>query len=487
MSWRRRDCLLAGLAAGGLLAVDGLGIARPRALELRLPDPLPPAGRTISLEHHLAARLGWGPSPEDRRELARLGAQAWLAQQLDPERQDGWSVRWALRGATTITLQPPALYEFDPQVLAQDLASAQVQRAATSRRPVFERLAGFWADHFSIDLGKDACRWLLPDHLEQAIRPHVLGSFASMLRAVLTSPAMLWYLDGQRNRAGPGQIANENHARELLELHTLGIDGGYSQQDVAMVARCLSGWSLGPRAHGAPGLVHFDPQSHDQGAKRVLGQELPASGGAQDLDRLVALLVAHPATAHHLARKLCATFISDEPPPAAVAAVADRFRSSHGDLAACLRTLVAREELRGEGRWAPVRGAKLRTPQGYQFAALRMLGCTSDGGAALSTYLVALGQAPYRCPTPDGYGEKPQRWRDGLWWRWRFAADLAAGRIPGTSCDAPALCRDLGGVSGVLGHRWGRQPSPQEAGAATGLDPQQLIAFGLAAPGFQYC
>ena len=374
------------------------------------------------------------------------------------------------------------LYEFKDKVLLDDLTRATLFRAVLSERQLFEVMVNFWSDHFNIDPSKAEAKWLKAADDRDVIRAHALGNFRALLRASAVSPAMLWYLDGRVNRVTKaGEKANENYARELLELHTLGVHGGYTQQDVMEVARCLTGWTVRDRKKLFKGRVEFNARQHDDGAKRVLGQEIPAGLGALDLDRVLEIVVAHPSTAKHVAWKLCRRFIADEPPEAAVAATAQAFAASRGDIPATLRALFATEEFRAPA----VRGAKFKRPFHFVVSALRATNAETDAARPLVDYLLRMGHAPFRYSTPDGYPEEATHWQSTLLWRWNFSTALAANRIKGTRLDADALRARLGGDEALMATLLGRLPAAGERAAyrEAGSD----LAVLLAAPAFQRC
>lgn len=457
-----------------------------------------PSGAEPDLVEHVLARCTFGPRGGDRQALRRLGATeaeavaAWLERQLAPRSLDDGAAQHVLRRFASLEQPAGELYEFKPQVLRQDLASAAVLAATLSERQLFEVMVEFWSDHFNVDLGKGECAWLKAWDDREVVRAHALGRFRELLQASALSPAMLWYLDGRLNRrSGPAERPNENYARELLELHTLGVDGGYTQRDVMEVARCLTGWTVRPKGGFHKGRVEFRAAQHDDGEKLVLGVSIPAGQGRADLLRVLDIVAAHPATARHLAHKLCARFLADDPPRAAVEAVASAFRASSGDLRATLRALFACPEFTGgagEPELLRLRRAKLKRPFHYLVSALRATGAESDGGAPLTDFLVAMGQAPFQCPTPDGYPAEAQAWTGTLLWRWRFAAALAGNEIPGTRLDAERLLGRAGGDPGLMSHLLGRRARPEEQAAYRRVGSgRQGLALILASPAFQRC
>jgi uncharacterized protein (DUF1800 family) len=229
------------------------------------------------------------------------------------------------------------------QLIAYDLSEGKLARAIFSSRQLEEQLADFWYNHFNVYLDKGADRFLVPSYEREAIRPHLLGRFRDLLEATAQSPAMLFYLDNwqsvgpdtQRRPAKakrPARGLNENYARELMELHTLGVDGGYTQKDVTEVARCFTGWTI--RAPQQGGDFFYNDRVHDKGEKTVLGVRIPAGGGRDDAEKVLDILAAHPSTAHFVSRKLAQRFVADDPPPQMIEKMAKKFHDSHGDLLA---------------------------------------------------------------------------------------------------------------------------------------------------------
>jgi uncharacterized protein (DUF1800 family) len=343
----------------------------------------------------------------------------------------------------------------------------------------------FWTDHFNIDISKGDCAWLKVADDRNVIRQHCLGRFADLLRASALSPAMLWYLDGRVNRRSkPEDSPNENYARELLELHTLGVHGGYSQRDVMEVARSLTGWTVRPKSGFRKGAVEFEPGQHDNDEKTVLGRRIPAGGGQGDLEQVLELVAHHPSTARHIAWKLCRRFVADDPPEPAVVAVARAFKDNDGDIRATLRAIFAR----GEFRCDRLRGAKLKRPFHFLVSALRALDATTDVPPPLLELLTSMGRAPFQYPTPDGYPTDSSSWRNTLVWRWKLAALLSDNRIPGTRVDLEDLRRRAGSDGELIAHLLGRKATRVERDAWKGIGggPRGL-ALALASPAFQRC
>lgn len=452
MSLRRRSLLQAGL--GLATTIPWLG----RAETL-------PADDAQAL--HLLNRLAFGPGPGDLGRLQQQGFDAWIDEQLHPERLPlpaGLAQQLdalplarasqrdrvnAYREAAKEVKQDPENGKSERREMlkleALQAGEARLWRALQSPRQLEEVMVDFWFNHFNIFQGKGLDRVLVDLYEREAIRPHVLGRFRDLLGATAHHPAMLFYLDnwmsvapGFRPRHGGGQNApsglNENYARELMELHTLGVDGGYTQADVTELARMLTGWTFNLRSRGS-NLFVFDAERHDQGDKNWLGQHVGNSGqseGEWALDQLS----RHPATARHVGYKLAQYFVADEPPPALVQRLAQSFQSSAGDIRSVLRTLFSSAEFRDPAQ----HGSKFKTPYRYVLSALRATGVPVRNVRPLLGALNQLGMPLYGCLTPDGYKNTEAAWLnpEAITRRVNFATALASGRVPlARPVDAP--------------------------------------------------
>src|SRR5882724_9218553 len=339
---------------------------------------------------------------------------------------------------------PPAK---NPQQVVIELQRAELLRAVYSNRQLYESVVNFWENHFSIFSQKDSDRLLLTSFDRDTIRPFAMGRFRDLLGATAHSPAMLFYLDNWRSSvarpypatktkpAGVDGGLNENYARELMELHTLGVDGGYSQKDVQEVARCFSGWTiLKPNEEG---VFLYRPGLHDNGEKIVLGHKIPAGGGLADGERVLDILATQPATAHFIATKLARRFISDDPPPSLIDRAAAVFLKTDGSIRETLRSIVTAPEF-----FSPVTyRAKVRSPFEYVAAAMRALEAESDGDRPVLDAIGRMGQPVFGRITPDGYADRADQWlaSGAMVARFNFASALAANRIKGTKIDLGLL------------------------------------------------
>lgn len=402
----------------------------------------------------------------DRVDLARLFAD----QQRERQREAASAPR------DTLAEQRPSPFEQRSRRLAAELQELAVVRAALSERQLYEVMVDFWTNHFNVYAAKGADRFLMPEYVERVIRPRALGRFEDLLAATAQSPAMLFYLDNwqsvvpgaepparARLRARPlfgrgpalprpreplesdamrqraqqrmPQGINENYARELLELHTVGVDGGYSQQDVINVARILTGWSIRPPQQG--GSFEFHDWAHDYGEKVVMGVKFPSGHGMDEGRRLLTRLANHPATMHHVSRQLCERFVNDQPPDGCVDDAVAAWTRSHGEIREVLHAIVTSPDF-----WAPANvRAKTKTPLEFVVSAARALGADPDTTLRLAQVVARLGEPLYLHVAPDGYPETEAAWMNSgaLLDRMNTAVALAAGRLPGASLTLDSL------------------------------------------------
>ena len=438
---------------------------------------------------HALNRLAYGPRPGEVDRVATAGVMVWIEQQLTPERiaddalrarekqfallrydADELAARYQDVRRERLQRQRQAGDDSAAMRMARDpdgaiaqqrrlgaeLQQIAVVRAALAERQLYEVMVDFWTNHFNVFYAKGQDRFLLPSYIEETIRPHALGRFEDLLIATAQSPAMLVYLDnvqsvtpgsrppippramGRMNAEQRAQLEqrmprglNENYARELLELHTLGVDGGYTQQDVMEVARILTGWGIRRPALGVG--FEFHDWAHDRGAKTALGVAFPAGRGMDEGVRLLKLLAHHHATMHFVSQKLCARFVADDPPAGCVDDAVDAWHESDGDIRAILRAIF-----RSPDFWAPTaRAGKVKTPLEFVVSAMRSAGAVPDTTPRLAQVVARLGQPLYLQAAPTGYPETQEDWVNSgaLLNRMNVAVGLAGGRLPGAEVD----------------------------------------------------
>jgi uncharacterized protein (DUF1800 family) len=400
-------------------------------------------------------------------------------------------------------------------LVLRDPKDAKLWRALYSNRQLEEVLVDFWYNHFNVDQNKsvipsgNSMPMLIASYERDAIRPHVLGKFKDLLLATARHPAMLYYLDNWESMAngavnvGPfagtrsttgvmnnpplARLAhglNENYGREILELHTLGVNGGYTQEDVSAVARCLTGWTV--RDHANPEFV-FAPFMHDFGEKTVLGQKIPAGGGEQDGLRALDILAHHPSTAKFISRKLAQRFVADEPPQPLVDRMAQTFAKTDGDVRAVLETMFASTEFLSEGAWL----AKIKSPFEMVVSAVRATGGEVTSVTSLNQQIADMGQPLYAKLEPTGYPNTGELWLSttGTIARVNFAMVAGRRRIPGVDADWSHLKgKDASAIAREL---LGRDPSGETwAAIKAGLEgrgalPELVAPFVLGSPDFQ--
>jgi uncharacterized protein (DUF1800 family) len=502
--------------------------------------PAEPDDRTIV---HVMNRLGYGPAPGDIDRVRRMGLAAYIERQLHPDRIEDEAMAARLAAFETVGLstseiareyylpavtarrqaqrsqpptppmpaepaaRPPDAVRGERLVLAE-LTQQKLLRAAYSERQLEEVMVDFWFNHFNVFAGKGPTRIYLTEYERDTIRPRAFGRFRDLLGAVAESPAMLFYLDnwqsaapaeaetmanagsrrpGLRGRQGvpPAQTQNrrrginENYARELMELHTLGVDGGYTQKDVQEIARAFTGWTIDAPRQG--GGFRFDPRRHDDGEKIVLGVQLRRGGGKKDGEQVLDILAGHPSTARFIATKLARRFVADEPPAALVDRAAAVFRSSGGDIRAVVRTIVTSPEFFSPHAYR----AKVKTPLEFVASAVRAAGVDVRTGLPLVQAMRQLGMPVYMCQPPTGYADTAAAWVNtgALLNRMNFAVTLASGggrsgRAMPAATAATAEQIASGALAGDL------SPATRQTVAKATAESQR-IALLLGSPDFQ--
>jgi uncharacterized protein (DUF1800 family) len=455
---------------------------------------------------HFLNRTSFGPTFKDAQRAARIGLNAYLDEQLAPDRIADNTVEEKVAGLKTMRLNSRELFDLypppkvakergmsmagamnAPRFIIYELQQARVLRAVYSQRQLYELMVDFWSNHFNIFAAKGADRWLATSYDRDTIRPHALGKFRDLLHATARSPAMLFYLDNWLSvspnagmRIPPNarrRGLNENYGRELMELHTLGVSGGYTQQDVREVARSFTGWTLvRPRGDAE---YHFEPRLHDTGAKSVLGTHIPAGGGVEDGIKVIDLLARHPATAKFIAGKLVRRFVADEPPADLVNRVADVFRRSDGDIRAVLHAIIDSPEFYSGDAYQ----AKVKKPIEFVASALRATQADAKITPQLLRYLARMGEPLFLAQPPTGFSDAGSSWvsPDMLLTRMNFAADLVANRLNGARPD-PSIFRDTPNFVRLVAPA-GLSPTTKTVLAEAG--DTDALALLLAAPEFQ--
>ena len=423
-------------------------------------------------------RFAYGPSIDDVEDVRVKGQDAWFESQLLPGPDEPLPLQMMVSRLDTEHFSPWELRDLPAAAMIGQLQQKAVLMAVYSPWQLRERIVEFWTDHFSIYAQKGLASYRKPLDEKKVIRANALGSFPQMLKDSAHSTAMLVYLDQQNSTAAH---PNENYARELLELHTLGVDGGYTQADVMEVARCLTGWSEERGFLKPKGKFSFEADLHDTGRKHVLGDLIPSGGQQQDGDLVLDIVAHHSSTARHISRKLCRYFLGASA-PVAEARVMQAYVESKGDIKTMLRAL-----------YASAKGAKLepqvRRPFDYVVATLRATGADTDGGRALLDHLTKMGHARFQWPMPDGYPVKDDAWTGSMVGRWRFVSELLGKRIEGTYCDLNRLSKlrqtsDM--VDLVAFAPPGTDTHTVLRGLAVGLVPMEQAALSLCSPEAQW-
>jgi len=462
--------------------------------------PLAPDQQAV----HVLNRLAFGPRPGDVERVRQMGVERYIDEQLHPE---------TIRMPETLTARLAALQtvgrsagesvgEFielrkdarnddedakqrrriEQQRVAREAAEARLLRAVESPRQLEEVMVDFWFNHFNVFAGKGVDRALVVSYERDAIRPYALGSFRTLLGATAKHPAMLFYLDNVISSA-PGQNAkgktrglNENYARELMELHTLGVDGGYTQRDVTELARMLTGWTFEQRRLVRDGeTFRFDAGRHDRGIKTWLGREILPNGQAEG-EYALDVLATHPATARHLSFQLAQYFVSDVPPPRLVERMSQTWLATGGDIRAVLKTLFSSSEFMDSA----AAGAKFKTPYQFVVSAARASAAPLVNVGPLVNTMSQLGMPLYGCQTPDGYKNTQDAWLnpDALTRRIAFATALGQGRLP--LATPPAAAPPPASPQPQMGNMGGSDvpppPAPMAPPQPVPLDPARLQA-----------
>lgn len=507
---RRQLLTRLGIAAGASFAAQGCSDVQKQVSRVTGPTaptyaPLPSSTQLKSGVLRVANRIASGPRPGDLQHIAAISPAGYIEEQLGEDKNypDDPAVDWRVNALDTQQTQkdaPDAMYSMEYEQLLRETQQAAILRAVYSRRQLRETLADFWTNHLNIYALKSDGQALVPVDTETVIRPNI-WNFPDMLLTSAHSPAMLNYLDNQQNKRG---VANENYARELLELHTLGVNSGYTLKDIQEVARCFTGWTI--KTGFQRGQFEFDPALHDRTAKFIpfLNLSIKAGGGKEDAETILQAVAHHPATARFVTRKLCMRFLGCVPDHIHEQS-ANAYLVSHGDIRAALRPILL-DGLMDPQCVKPI----LKRPLDLVISALRSLAADTDGAEGLQKHLAAMGQPLYQWPMPDGFPEKPTAWSSSMLPRWNFALALASNAIEGTRVDLNAPVQALDGsastekkvealVSVVLGlHSSDAQGArasrlvsehwkqAQSRGISESTIMQEATALLIASPGFQW-
>jgi len=465
------------------------GAAPPRDPNADL-EPVRTLDAVLTPEEMAIVRRGNG---EQKRELLEA---------MQPDRVEDMLVSMTQRQRLTLFGPAPSsirreifLLNGPQQVVSYDLLDAKMLRAIGSTHQLAEELDDFWFNHFNVFYEKGADRFLIPEYEREAIRPHVLGNFRALLEATAKSPAMLFFLDNfqsvrpdldtnNRNRKVKRGL-NENYGRELMELHTLGVNGGYTQKDVTEVARCFTGWTIRDVRHG--GGFFYDDRLHDKGEKIVLGHVIPAGGGMEDGEQVLDILARHPATAHHISLELAQRFVADNPPPALVERMANTFLATDGNIREVMKTMLNSKEFWSQGAYR----AKVKTPFELVASAARALDANVIDGWALANQVGRLGEPLYRKLEPTGYSNLNADWinSSALLGRMNFAVQLAENHVESVKVDVSRFGDDPGEVAKALMFR-GLSPQTRSAidralEDSKRKNPAMVAALIIGSPDFQ--
>jgi uncharacterized protein (DUF1800 family) len=432
---------------------------------------------------HALNRLAFGPRPGDVERVNQIGVERYIREQLNPESlPEPPDLVRRVAALRTLHMTPVELFETfqlpvrrakgnveaqkvarrRSRVIVEQAVEGRLMRAIYGPRQLQEVMTAFWFNHFNVFAGKGLCHLWVGAYEQEAIRPHTMGSFRALLGATARHPAMLFYLDNWQN-TGPNSPArrgrfdgiNENYAREVMELHTLGVNGGYTQADVIALAHILTGWGLmtlgalmrmramrmaamkwrrwrrlpPPGAQSDPYGFYFNPRRHDTADQVFLGRVYHGATGISEGEAALDNLAYAPATARHLSFELARHFVADEPPPGLVARMAERYEQSRGNIREVLETLFFSAEFWDERYY----GARFKTPYQYVISAVRLTGVGDiTNYRPLFGATALMGMAPYAHQTPDGYHDTREAWLnpDAMMMRLSFATALGVGRLP---------------------------------------------------------
>ncbi|MFM2062578.1 MAG: hypothetical protein RLZZ507_2248 [Cyanobacteriota bacterium] len=414
-------------------------------------EPKPANPRVL----HIINRLSFGPAPGDIKKVESMGIDNYIKQQLSPDSiPEPESLTRQLAQMKTLNLNSVQLWQYvatfrrkktpqqekkpgainPPRQIFNEAVQARLLRATMSNRQLQEVMVDFWYNHFNVDANKEKNRMWVGAYEHEAIRPYALGRFRDLLGATARHPAMLLYLDNAKNKVTNrpgvnGKVGglNENYARELMELHTLGVDAGYTQQDVIALAKIFSGWGIFTEKNpqNSSGFV-FNSKHHDLSDKVFLGHKIKGSGQAEGEEALD-ILARNPATARHISYKLAQYFVSDRPPETLVKKLSQRYLATDGNIREVLNTLFQSSEFWDEKNF----NSKFKTPYQYAISVVRATDIELKNTRPITKFFSQLAMPLYECPTPDGYKNTKEAWLnpDAMTRRLNFATVIANGGL----------------------------------------------------------
>lgn len=513
-----------GARAGEVERVEQIGVDKWIAQQLK-PDAIPDPAISAAL----SGMPAWTMDARQLRTAIANSATAFTAMSRSMAQpsmaQPGMAQPSMMADTVTVRRALPLSYATP----ANEFVAGKIIRAQISERQLDEVMTEFWLNHFSVFGRKMPAPEAIVVYERDVIRPNTLGKFRNLLGAVAHSPAMLYYLDNPSNRsdslhrtlsefrsgatinartaASKRLGINENYARELMELHTLGVDGGYTQQDIINVARALTGWGTGPAAAGLSqngAVFRFDDQLHDAEAKSVLGHALAEGRGVEDGEQVLDIIARHPSTARFIATKLARRFVSDTPPPSVIERAAATFSRTDGDIAETVRTIVTSPEFFSRAAFR----SKVKSPMELMVSMRRALGAPIDTSVASARVVARLGHPAFGYETPEGWPDVASTWMNPgtMFGRLRFAQDVANARLKDLPTAGWEGWRTLASeplskqVDGVIGLLFGgvvdsttRQlmlavATPKEVmpgGTPSSARLRDLLELALSAPEFQ--
>jgi len=429
----------------------------------------------------------FGPNQYELNLAQTLGYDAYLDYHINYDQIDDSAIAPRIAPLTTLNRIYADIYTLSGTQVINELIEATLIRATYSKRQLFERMMEFWSDHFNIYVEKENCAWLKIADDRDALRPNAMGFFSDLLASSATSPAMLVYLDNHTSYAGN---PNENYARELMELHTMGTDGGYTQTDVQEVARCFTGWTFHGNSAGYPlaGVFRFNGSQHDNGEKRVFGQFIAAGGGLQDGLTVLQILTDHPSTAKFICTKLCKRFLSYDPPRSVINAAVAKFTSTGGNIAQTMRTILAAPHVSD----APV---KFKRPFHAFVSAMRSVDAEMIASGSVRNQLKNAGHLVFYWFSPDGFPDKLDFWSGLLLPRWNFGANLMLGALTGVSANTAAFFAGLTTANQINTAIFGGEMTTADRNrirdyllpdAPTPARQQEALGLAIGSPGFQW-